>query len=190
MALADRIKFDNQKAAIGKELVTQEELDQAAPNSAASSPRTRVQRESGATAEPAAQPKAPACPPQEEQPGSKRQKEDLPEPKAPPKQFGVVDEPQEEEGGDQRPEAAKKAKPTAPPAEMRTKNQENWLEVSPHKRMRLPEGEDLTMIHISAPLLPDQVPKTFKCTKRPNCQLDCVHCNSEKTTEEMKRKLL
>ena len=74
MAMADRIKFDNKKADVGKELATQEERDQAAPNSATSSPRTRVQRESGATAEPAAQPKDPACPPQEEQPGSKRQK--------------------------------------------------------------------------------------------------------------------
>ena len=89
---------------------------------------------------------------------SKRQKEDLPKPKAPPKQLGAVDEPQDEEGGDQRPEAAKKAKPTAPPAEMRTKNQENWLDVSLYVMMRLPEGEDLTMIHISAPLLFDQVP--------------------------------
>ena len=40
MAMADRIKLDSAKAAIGKELVTQEEFDQAAPNSAASSPRT------------------------------------------------------------------------------------------------------------------------------------------------------
>ena len=166
MAMADRIKLDNKKAAIGKELATQEEFDQAAPNSAASSPRTRVQRESGATAEPAAQRKAPACPPQEEQPGSKRQKEDLPEPKAPPKQLRAVDEPQEEEGGDQRPEAAKKAKPTAPPAELRTKNQEDWLAVSPHVRMRLPEDEDLTIIHISVPLLHYQVPNIFKCTKK------------------------
>ena len=104
------------------EQAAQEELNQAAPNSATSSPRTRVQQETGAKAELAAQPKAPACPPQEEQPGSKRQKEDLPAPKAPPKQFGAVDEPQEEEGGDQRPEAAKKAKPTAP--SRRTANHE------------------------------------------------------------------
>ena len=48
---------------------------------------------------------------------------EFPEPKAPPKQLGAVGEQREEEGGDQRPEAPKKAKPTAPPAEMRTKNQ-------------------------------------------------------------------
>ena len=93
----------------------QEELDQAAPNSLASSPRTRVQQEIGAKVEPAAQPKAPACLPQEEQPGSKRQKAYPPEPKPPPKQLVVVEKPQEEEGGDQIPEVVKKAKPTAPP---------------------------------------------------------------------------
>ena len=40
MAIADRIKQDSQKAAIGMEQAAQEEFDQAAPNSAASSPRT------------------------------------------------------------------------------------------------------------------------------------------------------
>ena len=149
--MADRIKQDSQKAVIGMEQAAQEEFDQATPNSAASSPRTRVQQEIGATVEPAAQPKAPACPSQEEQPGSKRQKSNPPEPKPPPKQLVAVEEPQEEEGGDQRPEAAKKAKPTAPPVELRTKSQEDWLAVSPHVRMRLPEDEDLTIIDISAP---------------------------------------
>ena len=190
MAMADRIKQESQKADIGMEQAAQEELDQAAPNSATSSPRTRMQQEIGAKVEPAAQPKVPDCLPQEEQPGSKRQKADPPEPKPPPKQVVAVEEPQEEEGGDQSPEAAKKARPTAPPAELRTKSQEDWLADSPHVRMRLPEDEDLTIIHISAPLLHYQVPKTFKCTKKPHCQQYCVHCESERMTQEMRQPLL
>ena len=108
---------------MGLEQDAQEELDQAAPISATSSPRIHaLQQEIVAKLEPTAQPKAPACPPQEEQPGSKRQKADPPEPKPPPKQLLFAEETQEEEGGDQRPEAAKKAKPTSLLVELRIKS--------------------------------------------------------------------
>ena len=191
MAMADRIKLSNQKHE-EEQAALAEELDQSVSKSAASSPRTKVHQESEAVADPAAQPKAPACPPQEEQPGSKMQKAtmvqtlcpsigstdlhqnlpaagrsaEFPDPKGPPKQQGLPEDSKEKEGGDQRPEAAKKAKPMAPPGEMRTNAKTDWLKMPAHERMGLPEEEDITVIHISALPLAEQVPKTFDCTKK------------------------
>ena len=138
------------------------------------------------------QPKATGCPPKEEQPESKRQKAapakivcsgtertdypqtspkegrsaESPEPKGPPKLFGPPVDPKEEEGSDQRPEAAKKAKPMAPPGELRIPASKGWLSMSAHERMGLPEEEDIAVIHVSAPPHVDHVPKTFVCTKK------------------------
>ena len=46
------------------------------------------------------------------------------------------------------------------------------------------------MIHISALLFAEQVPKTLVCTKNQNYQQDCVHCHSEQLTDEMRQKLI
>ncbi len=58
-----------------------------------------------------------------------------------------------------------------------------------HKRMGLPAEENIETIQISAPPLPEQVPKTFVCTKM-ICEPNCVHCYSEKLTEDMRQQLL
>ena len=179
----------------------EEELDQATPKSPTSTPRGRKQQEGDAATASAAEPKATGCPLKEEQPESKRQKatpvkiEDLdperndfshglpkesrssasPEPTGPPKPLTLTGDQKEEEGGEQRPEAAKKAKPTSPPGDLRTPVPSNWVLMTAHKRMGLPDEEDIATIHMSAPPLREQVPKTFACTKS-TCQVNCVHC--------------
>ena len=191
MAMVDRITLGNQTHEEDQAALA-EELDQAVSKSASSSPRAKMHQERKVAADPAAQPKAPACPPQEEPPGSKRQKTtmvetlcsstgsadfhqtlpaagrsaEFPEPKGPPKQQGLPDDSEEEEGGDQRPEAAKKAKPMEFLGELHTPAKTDWLSMSAHERMGLPEEEDITVIHMSAPPLGEQVPKTFVCTTK------------------------
>ena len=58
---------------------------------------------------------------------------EFPEAKGPPKHEGHPVESKEEEGGDQRPEAAKKAKPMVPFGEMRTPANNEWISMSAQK---------------------------------------------------------
>ena len=96
---------------------------------------------------------------------------EFPEPKGPPKHEGPPEDSEVEQGGDHRPEAAKKAKPMVPLGELRTPAKTEWLSMSAHGRMGLPEEEDITVIHMSAPPPADQVPKTFVCTKKQTVNL-------------------
>ena len=72
-----------------------------------------------------------------------------------------------------------------PPEDLRIPATNDWISMSAHKRMGLPDEEDIATIHMSAPPLMDQVPKTFVCTKM-ICHPNCVHCYSEKLTEAMR----
>ena len=73
---------------------------------------------------------------------------DTPEPKGPPKLAGPPSETKEEEVCEQRPEAAKKAKPTTPPEDLRTPATNDWINMPARKRMGIPEEEDIGMIHM------------------------------------------
>ena len=193
----------------------EEELDKASPKSPALSPRTKEQ-EGQTTNEAIAQQKAVGCVPIEEQPGTKRQKaaqqpskgedtaggsvqEPCPlvtqkqEPTVPKDPTSGVVQPQApkaEVTGDQRPEAPKKAKPTMPPEEKRAPATQEWIEMSSHQRLGLPEDEDTEMIHVSAPPLLTQVPATFPCSKVFGCPDDCVQCYYAKQAADMRQGLL
>ena len=108
------------------------------------------------------------CPPKESR--SSRS----PEPTEPPKPPGLPGDQKEEEDGDQRPEAAKKVKPTSPPEDLRSPGICDWILMTAHKRLGLPEDEDIATIQMSALALPEQVPRTFVCTKK-TCKPKCVH---------------
>ena len=90
---------------------------------------------------------------------------ETPAPKGLPTLMGPPAEPKEDETGDQRPQAAKKAKPTSRPDDLRAPATNDWIDMPARERMGIADDEDIEMLHISAPPLPKQVRITFPCTK-------------------------
>ena len=111
-----------------------------------------------------ARPKAAACPPQQEQAATKRQASCESQLQPPPKQFLSPED--QNQNGEQRPDAAKKARPPSPPGELRAKTKEEWLSLSAHERMRLQKGEDMEVIHYSAIPFDWRLPQILSCTKK------------------------
>ena len=144
--MADRIQ---QEAISGSQQLYErhsgEELDQAAPNHQKKIPDYENYDTKKEDLLGPAKPKASACPPQFEQTATKRQASQEIRQQTPPSQF--LNPEDQKPGDEQRPDAAKKAKPPSPPGELRTKE---WLTFPGNLRLRLPESEDMNIIHISA----------------------------------------
>ena len=121
-----------------------EELDLAAPKPKLEIPDYENYHNDGLPGP--ARPKAAACPPQSEQKATKRQASRESQLQLPPNQFPSPED--KNQRGEQRPDAAKKTRPPSPPEELKTKE---WLSLPAHVRMRFPKGEDMDVIHYSAP---------------------------------------
>ena len=85
-----------------------------------------------------ARPKASACPPQSEQTVIKRQASQESRLQPPPSHFLSPED--QNQRGEQRPDAAKKARSPFPPEELRAR-----------ARMKFPRDEDMDVIHFPAP---------------------------------------